>query len=328
MFIILYTGVIVMLRDDILKYFVENKKQVTLNELALKFGVSRNACWKAINKLGEMGYEFSSDKRNGYTYKSFDKLNYVEINYYSRYFNCIDVFESIDSTNTYLKGLNEVGNMSVVASEEQAAGRGRRGKDFVSKKGMGAYFTFYMQERIDTKDIGFITICVAVAVRRCLFEVYGVETDVKWLNDIYFNNKKLCGILTEATISAEELCVTELFIGVGINTLPIKEISEYATSIKEISGVHVNRNELIGQILNYFKDVFDEFLNEGKKEIILEEYISYQFILGRDVDVEIDGIYYPASVVGINDKAELVVIIDGEERNLNSGTVSLRIGEL
>ncbi len=314
-----------MLKDNILKFFIEEKKSVTLQELSDLFDVSRNACWKAINKLVEEGFEITSSKKDGYTYFENDKLNCIEINLYSKYFNCVEAFDSIDSTSTYLKKQPNLDSYCVVVSNEQTAGRGRRGKTFTSKKGKGAYFTLYMKENVSTDDIGFVTICVAVAIRRCLSIEYGIDASIKWLNDIYYDEKKLCGILTEATISAEEACINELYIGIGINTLTVdKFISEYATSVEQISGLVVNRNQLIANILNYFKIVFDECFKNSGKQSILEEYISHQFIIGRKYKMDLDNKIIDVVVKGINDRAELIVEVDGRRLELNRGTLLLR----
>lgn len=313
-----------MLKDKILKFFIEEKRSVTLLELSEIFDVSRNACWKAINKLIEEGYQITSSKKDGYTYTQSDKLSCVAINTHSRDFKCVEAFDSIDSTSTYIKNRSNLDNYSVVVSDEQTLGRGRRGKDFISKKGLGAYFTLYMQEKVSTDDIGFVTICVAVAIRRCLSMEYNINADIKWLNDIYYNEKKLCGILTEATISAEEACINELFIGIGINTLTVDAlIKSYATSIEEITGNVVNRNILIANILNYFKASFEECFRNNKREEILEEYITHQFIVGRKVKVDLGNKEFDAVVKGINNRAELIVEVDNEIIELNTGTIIL-----
>ncbi|MFV0423982.1 MAG: biotin--[acetyl-CoA-carboxylase] ligase [Bacilli bacterium] len=314
-----------MLKEKILEYFMKNDEQITLSKLSTEFNVSRNACWKAINKLIDDGYEIHADKKKGYTFKNNDILSITSVNLYSKYFKCVKVFDSIDSTNTYMKSLNDLENNTVIVSNMQTNGRGRRGKSFISEKGKGAYFTFYIKDYIDTGDITFITICTAVAIRRCLNEVYNLNTDIKWLNDIYYKGKKLAGILTEATLSAEELCANELFIGIGINTLQVSDsIADFATSLEEALNLKINRSELIGNILNYFKIVYDEcFKNNGKYKI-LKEYKSYQFIIGMQVKVERHGEISNATVKSINDYAELIVEINNQEFILNSGTIILK----
>ncbi len=314
-----------MLKEKILEHFIKNNETYTLAQLAEFFGVSRNACWKAINKLKEEGFEFENDKTNGYSYINSGKLSCAEINLISKHFKCSKVFDLIDSTSTYLKNNTKANNLEVVVANEQVQGRGRRGKTFVSKKGLGAYFTLYMQQRIDFEDINYVTICGAVAIRRCLYDIYNISADIKWLNDIYYKNKKLSGILTEAVMSAEEACVNELYVGIGINTGKVDEsINSFATSIEEIIGEKVDRNILIANILNYFNDIYDECFKLNKKKDILEEYQSYQFIIGMNVNVDLHGDVFDATVKYINDQAELVVEVDGKEVTLNSGTIILK----
>lgn len=313
-----------MLKEKILEYFIENDTTVSLSVLAREFDVSRNACWKAINKLKEEGYLIESDKK-GYKYLISDKLNATLINTRSNIFKCIDVFDSISSTNTVLKSMADLDSFSVIVSDEQTSGRGRRGKSFTSIKGNGAYFTLYIKDQLDVSDASFITICSAVALRRCLMEKYNFKCDIKWLNDIYYNRKKLCGILTEVTISAEEGCVEDIYVGIGINTLTVDEsIKDIATSIEQITSHKVDRNELIANILNYFYIVYEECFKNGKKDQILDEYISYQFIIGMNVEIHNNEEVTDAIVKSINNKGELVVEIDGCQKVINNGTIVLK----
>lgn len=316
-----------MLKDDILKYFIEKRTRATLNELALYFGVSRNACWKSINKLVEEGYEFINDKKHGYEFVDNDKLNADIINNISNRFKCIEVFDSLESTNTYLKYLSSKEDNIVIVSDEQTGGRGRRGKSFTSIKGKGAYFTLFLKDSLNVNDVGFLTICAAVAIRRCLKDIYSINTDIKWLNDIYYNKKKLCGILTEVSVCAEEQTINEIYVGIGINNKHVSdEISSFATSIEEITSSHVNRNELIGNILNYFDVVYQECFTNSKKQSVLEEYIDYQFIIGMEVEVQLRNEVFNAVVHSINEKAELIVIVDNNQVTLNNGTIVLKGG--
>lgn len=313
-----------MLKEKILEYFIKNESLVSLSVLANEFNVSRNACWKAINKLKEEGYEISNDHM-GYKFHSSNKLSKEAINVNSKVFKCIDVYESLESTNTLLKSMINLDNYSVIVSDEQINGRGRRGKSFTSIKGRGAYFTLFMRDNLNVADSSFITICSAVAIRRCLYEFYNISTDIKWLNDIYYHKKKLCGILTEVTISAEEGCVEDIYVGIGINTLNVdKSIDDIAISVEQITNEVINRNELIANILNCFYDVYNECFKHNKKTDILEEYISYQFIIGMEVEVHNNNIIEDAKVKSINNNGELVVEVDGVEKVLNNGTIVLK----
>ncbi|MFV0498674.1 MAG: biotin--[acetyl-CoA-carboxylase] ligase [Bacilli bacterium] len=313
-----------MVKNKILEYFFCNNKQATLSFFAKEFNVSRNACWLAINKLVEDGYDIKSDGKKGYIYFDNDKLSAVEINQYCNNFKCIEVLNSVDSTSNYLKRLDILSTNIIVASDEQTSGRGQRGKNFLSKKGNGAYFTIYLKESFDIDDIKYITICSAVAIRRCLHELYKIDVDIKWLNDIFYKNKKLGGILTEVTVNAEEHSVSEIYVGIGINTLRVDdEIEDIAISIEEISGNKVNRSQLIANVVNYFDQVF-MILKQGESMKILNEYKLYQFIIGKKVLVREAEVEYTATVDSINNDAMLVVNANGIIKVLNNATIRVK----
>ncbi len=311
-----------MLKTKILEYFIENNETViSLSKFSEMFEVSRNACWKAINKLIESGHNIELIKNKGYIYYSSDMLSSEVINHYLDNKYNVTVLESVDSTNTYIK---EHDTNDLVIAKEQVSGRGRRGKSFLSLKDTGIYMSYKHKSVIAVEDISFVTVCSAVSVVRCLEALYDIECDVKWLNDIYINNKKLCGILTEATILAEEKTATDFIIGIGLNTKKVaSEISDIATSLSEVTKIKIDRNILIAELVKHFQIVFDEYFN--KHNDILEEYRSYQFIIGKTVTV-IDGEQkYRAEVMQINDDATLQVKVDNELKNINSATISLEV---
>lgn len=297
-------------------------KVISLSKLASEFGVSRNACHKVIKKLVEEGYNITLIERKGYVYKYQDKLSKEVLN--DELDLNIELLETIDSTNTYLKS-NE--QLDLVVSLEQVTGKGRRGKSFVSAFDKGIYMTYRYNNKIDIDDISFVTICSAVALRRVIKNLYNIDLDIKWLNDLYFNNKKICGILTEATILAEERKATNFVVGVGLNVYNVcDEIKDIATSIEEISDVCINRNNIIIKFISMFNELCDEVFINNKREVILDEYISYQFIIGKNINIEDDGNIYSAKVLGIDSSARLIIEDDmGQIKHIYNGMVSLKL---
>ncbi len=236
----------------------------------------------------------------------------------------INVYETIDSTSTYLK-VNECQNGEVVVSTHQSAGRGRRGREFISSENKGIYFSFALSYNGDLSKISNITICVAVAVVRALKNICDIDVDVKWVNDIFLNNKKLAGILTELVPMNQQKNLNKLIIGVGINTKEVdEELMDIATSIKEVSSCTNFENDLISEILNIFEYLFyEEFQSNFEK--ILSEYKSKLFFLGREVRVL--GLQsYDAIALDVDARGELIVEdIAGNRKQLDSGEISIKV---
>ncbi len=315
-----------MLKDNILNYFIENENQVTsLSKLANLFNVSKTACWKAVNKLVEEGHTIVLEKNSGYIYNNDDILSIVEINKYTN-FKCVELFEKIDSTNTYLKNNSNKNHRDIVVAVEQLAGRGRRGNSFLSLKNRGVYFSFYYDKVVDINYFAYITICSALALRRALKQLYDVSVDIKWLNDLYFNNRKLAGILTEVVVQAEEMSVGAICIGIGLNTKEVDEtINEFAIGLEEITDKIVNRNILIATIVNNFEMVFEQCFINKQYDLILSEYRDALFILNKKIKITIDKQIVTGIALDINNKAELIVDVDGKQHIYNTGEVSTEV---
>lgn len=238
--------------------------------------------------------------------------------------NKIKIFETINSTNTYLKE-NECSNGEVVIALQQTAGKGRRNKAFISNENQGIYFSFILKANTSIEQMSSTTICVAVAVTRALKKVCKFDADVKWVNDIFYMNKKLGGILTEVVLTEQNKDVEKLIIGIGLNTGEIpSELTDIAISLKEVVSSSNYKNELISEILNCFEEIyFDKFNNEFAE--ILNEYKERLFFLNKEIEV-IGKENYNAIALGLTTNGELIVSDeDNNIRILNSGEISVKI---
>ena len=322
-----------MLNEKILHILECNRGEiVTGGYIAAQLKVSRTAVWKAIaalrdedlNKIESIpnsGYRLSPDS---------DGLcggiitDYLQTNTFGK---SLKILDEIDSTNTYLCSLDAAGlpEGHTVIARHQTGGRGRLGRPFVCTRGGGIYMSVLLKPRLPISETPFITICAAVAVVRAVRDVCGITADIKWVNDIYANNKKLCGILTEASVTAEVSAIDRAVVGIGINTGEISpEVHDIATSIYEQSGIRGIRNKLIAAVLNQFEVIYSAFSQNGKKADILSEYCERLFVLGRQVHVSEHGRAYTASVHGIDESGSLIVKrADGEVIHLSAGEISL-----
>lgn len=328
-----------MLKDKILALLMKNKNEiVTGGELARRLGVSRTAVWKAIGSLKEDGYEIESLKNSGYRFLNAGDVlseSLIRSSLTAKFFgNRIDILETTTSTIHYIKE-RATGSTTcppegyAVLADGQTGGRGRMGRSFSSPRGEGVYLSLLLKPAVPPEEIQFLTICAAVAVSNALQKVCGFEPSIKWVNDIYYDGKKICGILTEAVINAEMGSIESVVVGMGVNTGNLAaDIKEIATSTYEITGKRGDRNAIAAEILNQFEGIYLDFTQRGKKQEILKAYANRQYVVGRCVIVSGPGLEpYEAVPTGLDEAGRLIVIkSDGTTQSLNSGEVSLKVG--
>ena len=233
----------------------------------------------------------------------------------------------IHSTNQYLKEMDTTNapNGYVVIADEQTSGRGRRGRTFLSPKGGGVYLSILLKLDDRQNDVRLLTICAAVAVSMAIEKVCGIEADIKWVNDIYCNGKKLCGILTEAVLSHELQQLSTVIVGIGVNTGAVPSgISGFATSVQEATGKRGVRNRLAAEILNQFETVYLDYIEKDEGLRIIRYYESKLFIKGKQVLVTNSDRNYVATVLGVNETGALIVKDrSGDIRYISSGEIKL-----
>ena len=335
-----------MLKDDILLKLEKNPgKLITGGELAKELSVSRTAVWKAINTLKFEGYAIESLKNIGYRLNQNNDVLDVLSEYLIKSAlttnflgNTFEILETVDSTNQYLKKMNFllIDEGYVVLANEQTAGKGRRGRIFCSPKKKGIYLSLFLKPTfLPISDLHFLTLGIAVAVAKAVEKVCSFRPQVKWVNDLYYNYKKFCGILTEATLSTESTennAIDGVVIGVGINTGTVNKnvatVATIATSIEEITGKKGFRNHLVSEILNYFEVIYELLqsqVNKGK-EYILNEYKKRLFVGHQVWVIDNNKMEYLVTVLDIDKEGALVVINDKNKViHLRTGEISLKL---
>lgn len=227
----------------------------------------------------------------------------------------IVTFDTIDSTNTEaLKQARHGADEGLcVVARQQTAGRGRHGRTWVSEKDAGLYFSIVLRPKLDTKFLPLMTLMTGVAVHDTL-EEFGIRSDIKWVNDLLVNERKICGILAETTDTNDGLAVV---VGIGINlrssNLPA-EIADTATSIEEVlstppavpggfSPRHITRlsTELVESLTKYLSYFYDILNGEnGPAEISGEWRNRSSYFSGKSVRVVSEN----GSVSGVTDGLE------------------------
>lgn len=232
--------------------------------------------------------------------------------------NSVDVYvyDTVTSTNDVAKELSSENRCILVVADGQTNGRGRQGKSFFSPHDSGLYFSL----AIDTSSPGFnftgITCAVAVAVSRAIRKIAETDVKIKWVNDLYIDNKKVCGILVQAVSKGSD--ISKLIVGVGINISTVDfpdELQDIAGSL----GKNIDRNVLTAEAVDNILDLI--FKNP---EEYIDEYKNNSNVLGKEIVYIQNGISHTATAVDIDKKGGLIVEKDGEKITLTSGEISVR----
>ena len=309
-------------KQNVIALLEENRsKVISGQELANQLHVSRAAIWKAIKTLKEEGYNIEATPNKGYVLlENSDVLSKQGIAYYLT--EEIDIFsyKTIDSTNTQMKKLaiNGGKNHSVIVSEEQSAGRGRFGRSFYSPAQKGVYMSVLLKTGDSLQNATMITIKTAVAVRRAIAKLYDIEVAIKWVNDLYYRGKKVCGILSEAISDFESGMIEAIIIGIGINVSTDNFPLEIASIATSLGLQEANRNQFIAEILNQLFAIIDEDF-----KLVLNEYRMASCVLHKQITFNQKGEQFTGLVREINDLGNLVVSSNGAEMVLPAGEVSI-----
>lgn len=321
-------------KQEILEIFDKEKGIcISGSQLAKQLNVSRNAVWKAVKSLQDDGYAIKASTNKGYTLSTnTDILSAQSISKYliedAATLN-IEVYKTITSTNSVLKTLAANGEPEgkVIVSSEQTLGRGRLNRSFYSPSGTGVYFSILLRPKMSASDSLFLTTSAAVAVAEAIESVAKRDAKIKWVNDIYCDNKKVCGILTEASLSLEGGGLEYAIVGIGINVLPPEggfpeELKDIATSVfNEKSGVSDSKSRLVSEVLNRFWAYYKNIENRA----FLNEYIKRSMVVGEEIYVIGNNTCQKAVATKIDDQCRLwVKTEDGTEKALSSGEVSIR----
>ena len=198
-------------KETVLALLLREKGHFVSGEaVSAELGITRAAIWKSISALRAQGYEIDAVTGRGYCLKSLpDTLTEQTVRSYLGYVETvgkrIDCFDSIYSTNAYLKriALDGAPDGTVAVAAEQTSGRGRRGRSFQSAAGKGVYLSILLRPKLAPSQLMPLTGLIAVAMSRAVDRVAGTHSQIKWTNDLILNGRKLCGILTELSVEGE-----------------------------------------------------------------------------------------------------------------------------
>ena len=305
-------------------------------ELADALNISRSAVWKQLNTLlTDLCLPHSAVSGKGYRLERplelLDKSKVLAVvdEPFRAKINTLDIFDRIPSTNTYLveQALENAPSGSICFAEQQTAGKGRRGRHWVSPFGSNIYLSILWRFQVSPLAISGLSLAIGIAVIRALKSHYGDIFGLKWPNDIYYQDKKLGGILVEVSGESEGPC--SAIIGLGLNIyLPeaeAAEITQQWTDISQITGQQQhNRNFLAGALLNQLLLIISEFEAKGIAAY-LDEWREYDCLKDKPATLYIGQNSYHGIIQGIDNKGLLLMTRpDGSTQAFASGEVSFR----
>lgn len=315
----------------------KSPEYISGQDLANLLQISRNSVWKAIKRLQEEGFQIDSKTSIGYRF--IEKSDVISSSVLEELIqkNCdIRVLDVIDSTNSYAKEFQVSNKPLLVVANEQTKGRGRLGREFYSPSSKGIYMTIAFEPDFGIDKAMLITTLTAVAVCQAFEAVVGIGPKIKWVNDIYMDNKKVCGILTEAESNFETGTISKIIVGIGINCFEQEfpdSIKDRATYIKNPQK-EFDRNALIAAVTNKFFQLVDSF--DPTK--LLRDYKSRSMILGQPILIygtsqsalpENGGRGIKARAIDIDENGGLVVeylegVMSRQMETITSGEVTIR----
>ena len=237
----------------------------------------------------------------------------------------IILLDTVDSTNNVAKQLAQQGcaDKTLVIAEKQTQGRGRMGRSFISNEENGIYMSLVLRPDMCISDSVYITVMTSVAVCEAVEELCPVECGIKWVNDIYIGNKKVCGILTEAAQLTSKLDYA--IVGIGINVTEPEggfneEIKDIATSLYEKNAPVGIKNRLIAKILERFFHYYSNI----KDKSFMNKYREKSNLIGKSVDIYRGNEIITGICVDIDENANLVIEKNGEYLTFNSGDARVK----
>lgn len=298
--------------------------------LAVEIGVSRNAVWKAATSLRKEGYLVDACTNRGYALRfDADHLSPTGILTHLRHRDeiSISVRRTVDSTNTWARNraLEGATEGTALIAEGQTAGRGRRGRAFFSPEGSGVYLSVLLRPSIDPARAYLLTCAAAVAVARAIERVCDQRAQIKWVNDIYCDGKKVAGILTEGAYGIEDSRFDYAVVGIGINVREPEsgwpgEIAGQAGTLLTERRPAMVRCRLAAAVLDEFWTLYTAL----PEDTFADEYRKRCFLLGRMLTATAGKRTLRGRAIDLDDGYRLIIEKrDGSRHALSFGDVSV-----
>jgi len=304
-------------KKKVLKILMEKEKNlISGSELSSLLNVSRQTIWKTIESLREEGFYIESVPHQGYRLLDKNEADlsptWIELELEDvAWGHPILYWESLDSTQEPAKSLARQGASEgvVVISREQKAGRGRLGRTWLSPEEGSISLSVLTRPNIDPSLLQLLSLSTAIAVHDSLKELFNIDLELKWPNDVLFRGAKLCGILIEASSEPGKVHYAVIGVGINANLSPqiLRSVDKPTTSLKAILGKDVHRGKIIATLIRKLeKEVKNLEKNEGITKCI-QKYSKLCSTLGMKVKVEQNGQFTVGTATGISPLGNLIV---------------------
>ncbi|MDY0236185.1 MAG: biotin--[acetyl-CoA-carboxylase] ligase [Gudongella sp.] len=319
------------MKDKIIERLYLEKGFVSGEAISNEYGLSRTAIWKHVKALREDGYKIESRTKKGY--RLVETPDNIEFNEMQEDLQTsiigkeIFYYDSLESTNTKAKEIAfQTKEGALVVADEQTAGKGRLGRIWTSPKSKGIYMSVILKPDIDPVNVARLTLLGAAAINLAFADI-GIESEIKWPNDVVINGKKVAGVLTE--MNSELGIINYIVLGAGINiNVNLEEIpedlKERATSLKIVKGEEIDRRELFIRLVSRIDELYTEFLTTGDIDRAIQICIDNSAVIGKEIVVYQGKEKRCGRAIEINKKGELLVQFDTGVENLFSGEISIR----
>ena len=309
------------------------------SELARRLQVSRNSVWKAVHELQKDGYVICGKTNCGYCLGEENDLVSAEgiLPYLRSSAKMIRIqgYKSVDSTNNVAKkiALDGMFENQVILAETQTSGRGRNGRQFYSPRGSGLYLSFLLRSELKPEQAILVTSAAALAVTQSIEKfITDEKIQIKWVNDLFLNGKKICGILTEASSNWESGRIDHIILGIGINVsegpdgFP-KELQGIAGAIYKRGEAPLLRNRLAAEVISQVLEMMNALeQNDAMAHSVIEEVRRRSLVLGNAVDIQGFGKLKRGLAIDLDERGFLVVEdAEGKRHTLSSGEISLQV---
>lgn len=299
---------------------------VSGDDLASQIGVSRESIWKAINSLKRQGNDILSRKNLGYRYSGNPFLDADTIDFYSdhHFENKIIVFKETTSTQDMAKqylSTHTISSPVIFLADHQTKGYGRRGRSFYSPAQTGLYLSIILPNPDHQLfQVGLLTTSISVVIARVLEQFYPEKKfQLKWVNDVYLDQHKVAGIITEAVLDLESSTAAHFILGVGIN-LSTQDFPEDLGQIAQAIDptIKVDRNQLAAALIQHITKTAVNYTAPD----LLKEYRKRSLILDKKVTLQLGNTSVFGTAKQIKDDGGLVIQDDhGKLHTFNSGEV-------
>lgn len=296
------------------------------NTLGEQLAMTRSAVWKAIKKL--TGYAIKIDCVKGKGYALLEPLILLEQTKIKNLVQekiTLDVFESMTSTNDYLKTFRNVHEIKICLAEHMTKGRGRLNREWYAPFGKNIYMSCLYPLQKDVSELAGLSLVMTLAIIKTL-KNFAIDQHlfVKWPNDIIYANKKMSGILIEIQAETHGHCQAIIGVGVNVNMLDDESaISQAWTSMQKILGRYLDRNIVCAALINNLLAYLQQFAMHGF-EYFVEEWaavdcLTQQNIILKNIDQEVRG-----KVLGVNDQGHLLMQLpNGCVHTFSAGDASI-----